>query len=147
MRIRPMVPADAGQVAELVTQLGYPSSPSQLARRFAVVAERPDHAVFVAVAPDGAVLGVIHARVADLLELDPSVAIESLVVDEGARGRGIGGSLVAEAEQWASARGIGAVWVRSNVTRVAAHRFYERRGYTRATTSFAFTKPLPSPEC
>lgn len=147
MRIRPMAPADAGQVAELVTQLGYPSSPSQLARRFALVADRPDHGVLVAVAPDGAVLGVIHLRVAGLLEMEPTAVIESLVIDERARGRGIGGQLVAAAEQWARARGVGAVWVRSNVTRVAAHRFYERLGYTRVTTSFAFTKPLPSSEC
>lgn len=94
MRVRPMIPADAGQVAELSTQLGYPSSPDQIAQRFAVVAERPDHGVFVAVAPAGPVFGVIHVRVADLLELDPIAVIESLVVDERSRGRGIGGYLV-----------------------------------------------------
>jgi GNAT superfamily N-acetyltransferase len=64
------------------------------------------------------------------------------VVDPHDRGGGIGGKLLETAEQWASAHGLAAVRVRSNIVRANAHLFYERRGYEVEKTSYTFIKHL-----
>ena len=50
-----------------------------------------------------------------------------MVVDETVRGSGIGRCLMERAEEWTRERGYNTVQLRSNVTRAAAHAFYERR--------------------
>ena len=52
-----------------------------------------------------------------------------LVVSAQARRRGIGRSLVNEAEQWARASGAGRVVIASGLARADAHGFYESLGY------------------
>jgi len=65
-----------------------------------------------------------------------------LVVTAAERGAGIGARLIAEAEAWARAQGVGSVRVRSNVTRERTHRFYLRAGYAITKTSYLFVKQL-----
>jgi GNAT superfamily N-acetyltransferase len=65
-----------------------------------------------------------------------------LVVDEGHRGRRIGRLLMETAEAWASARGCEALYVRSNVVRERAHRFYKEMGYDLIKQSCVFLKEL-----
>jgi GNAT superfamily N-acetyltransferase len=65
----------------------------------------------------------------------------AVVVDESARGQGIGRLLVAAAEEYFTERGCAMVEVTSNKKRLDAHRFYEQLGYT--GTSFRFAKSLP----
>jgi GNAT superfamily N-acetyltransferase len=50
--------------------------------------------------------------------------ISALVVDEGARGGGIGALLLAAAEQRAAALGCGQLELSSSLKREGAHRFY-----------------------
>jgi ribosomal protein S18 acetylase RimI-like enzyme len=52
--------------------------------------------------------------------------IEDVVVDEGARGRGIGGALLQEAVRLARAAGARTVDLTSRPSREAANRLYER---------------------
>ena len=54
----------------------------------------------------------------------------------------MGRRLVAEVETWAAGRGIRQMAVRSNVTRVESHPFYEQLGYTRTKTQHAYRKRL-----
>jgi GNAT superfamily N-acetyltransferase len=68
--------------------------------------------------------------------------IGGLVVGESHRGQGVGQLLMQQAEEWARARGCRAVYLRTNVIRTDAHRFYERLGYTRIKTQHAFRKNL-----
>lgn len=140
--IRRMTAQDAEGIAHLYTQLGYPSSVSQICARFAAIDGSDDHALFVAQAPDGRVVGTVHVHVPRLLENDPLAEVWGLVVDAAARGQGIGRELMAEAEAWATARSLRELRLRSNVVRTEAHRFYERLGYTNTKTQFTFTKTI-----
>jgi len=142
--IRPMVREDAPAVARLATQLGYPSSVDQIERRWGAL-RSSDSEALVAVGPDGDVLGWIHVFETRLLESDPVAEIGGLVVDERARGRGIGAMLVVGAEAWAAGREFSAVTVRSNVIRKEAHAFYQKLGYDAQKSQVKFRKILPSP--
>ncbi|HKW50770.1 MAG TPA: GNAT family N-acetyltransferase [Candidatus Eisenbacteria bacterium] len=133
---------DTAAVARLATQLGYPSTAAQIERRLHALEESPDARVLVAEAPDGAVLGWIHVFGRRMLESDPDAEIGGLVVDEAARGRGVGSALVASAEAWARERGYDIVSVRSNVIRAEAHEFYKSRGYQVLKSQYKLRKAL-----
>jgi ribosomal protein S18 acetylase RimI-like enzyme len=122
MRVREARLDDAGPLASLATQLGYPTTPDQAERR--------------------AIVGWIHVMGSVSLDSDPSAEIAGLVVDEVFRGSGIGARLVAEAEAWAEAGGYDLLRVRSNVKRVRARRFYERQGFELTKSQNNFVKSL-----
>jgi GNAT superfamily N-acetyltransferase len=66
--------------------------------------------------------------------------IAGLIVDESARGAGLGRDLVAAAGVWARARGCRVIRVRSNVVRERARAFYEREGFVVLKTQRVFEK-------
>jgi GNAT superfamily N-acetyltransferase len=142
MKVRTAAVSDADRLAELATQLGYPSTADDIRRRLPLV-EGGGHCLRVADL-DGRVAGWIHAVHVALLDSDAHVEIKALVVDEEARGRRIGEELVREVESWARARGCSTLRVRSNVLRERAHRFYERLGYEIQKTQRVFGKRLGS---
>jgi GNAT superfamily N-acetyltransferase len=84
----------------------------------------------------------VHVRAVPLLTREACAEIGGLVVDEFLRGRGIGGRLMAAAEEWSRHRGFSALRLRSNVIRDEAHAFYRRQGFGSSKTSLLFTKPL-----
>jgi GNAT superfamily N-acetyltransferase len=134
---------DVDRVADLLTQLGYPSTPQQIARRFTRVDGRDDQALLVA--DDGsAVVGWMHVGAHPYLESDDSAEILGLVVAEEQRSRGIGAALVSAAENWAIEHGYQVIRVRSRITRDRAHAFYERGGFERIKTQHCFQKVLRS---
>ena len=141
-RIRLMVSEDAPEVARLATQLGYPSTPEQITKRWEAIRGVSDAVALVATDPAGNVVGWIHVFATRMLESDPYAEIGGLVVDETARGLGIGATLVSAGEGWARERGYPAVRVRSNVTRTEAHEFYKRLGYEVQKSQFRFRKAL-----
>jgi GNAT superfamily N-acetyltransferase len=122
--------------------LGYPASPEEVQRRLAPILCDEQHALFVAVAPGGTVLGWLHGYVCHLVEVEAHVEIGGLVVDEDHRHRGIGRLLLEHLEEWAAQRGCSAMRLRSNVVREDAHRFYEEVGYRVVKTQLAFRKVL-----
>lgn len=146
MRIRSMRAGDAGEIAALCEQLGYPSTPAQVAHRFGLLAERPESAVFVAEdedeAADERIAGFVHVQGRLAVESDPRAEIAGLVVDAVRRGEGVGRALMEAAERWAADRGYDEVTLRSNVARERAHRFYQSLGYTITKSSHVFHKAL-----
>jgi GNAT superfamily N-acetyltransferase len=64
------------------------------------------------------------------------------VVAEAERGRGIGAALVAAAEEWAAARGCGALRVRCNVVRKRAHDFYRRERFREIKEQKVFERKI-----
>jgi hypothetical protein len=80
-RLRRASPRDAGPLAGLCSQLGYPSSPGALRHRLAGILPRDDHAVYIAETPDGQLAGFVHVYLRLLLEVDLHAAIGGLVVD------------------------------------------------------------------
>jgi len=87
---------DAGVLAALTTELGCPTGAERAARRLAALFESADDVVFVAVAPNGAVVDFVHAAARRLLVSDPFVEMEGLSVTAAA-------GLVAAVEAWTPA--------------------------------------------
>ena len=141
--VRAMRAGDAGDVARLTTQLGYPATAEQSARRMARLLDDPEQALYVAEDAAGSVVGWVHVRVLRLIELERVAQVAGIVVDEARRGAGVGRALMAEAERWAVAQGCEETLLYSNAVREEAHCFYERLGYRRAKTSYRFHKRLP----
>lgn len=141
MTVRPPRPGDDEAIARLAGQLGYASTALDVSRRLERLRGEGRAAVFVA-EEDGAVTGWMHVFGVHNVESDAFAEIGGLVVDESARGHGVGAALVAAAEEWAVQAGYPALRVRSNVVRAEAHRFYERRGFARLKTQAVFGKDL-----
>ena len=140
--VRQMRPEDAGAVAKLVTQLGYPSTEDEIRRRFDLIKDRWDARLFVAQHAGTAIVGWVHVQALYLLESDARAEIFGLVVAETARGTGVGRRLMEAAEEWALLRGLSVMGLRSNYLRTEAHAFYEHLGYKVIKTQNAFRKSL-----
>ena len=141
MNIREATAADAAALAALSTQLGYPAQPGEAELRLAALG--PEGAVLVAES-DGAVLGWIHVCGIRFFQSPPFAEVGGLVVDEAARGKGVGKLLLEAGARWAAERGYRKLRVRSNVVREDAHRFYEREGFRRVKTQAVFDRELRS---
>jgi GNAT superfamily N-acetyltransferase len=139
--IREARPQDCARIAELAGQLGYPSSPDEIAKRLDGMKGLQQHAVFVAQLGDE-IAGWLGAYVCRMVEADARAEISGLVVDERYRSQAIGPLLLARAEKWARKKGCCAIGLRSNVIRDRAHAFYERHGYKHIKTQKAFHKDL-----
>lgn len=134
--------ADVDRLTVLSAQLGYPASCEQVRQRLDPIQHSEDHGIYVAETAGGQVIGWVQVIVRQLLVVDRHAELGGLVVDAGHRGRGVGQLLMAEAEGWAQSKGCEAVYVRSNVVRKDAHRFYEGMGYEQIKTSCVFLKKL-----
>jgi GNAT superfamily N-acetyltransferase len=132
---------DAEQIALLCRQLGYPASERQIQQRLAPLLSENDQALYVAQRPGGPLLGWVHVYRCPLVHTDPEAQIGGLVVDEASRRSGAGQRLMRAAEHWAREHNCWAMYLRSNIIRKDAHRFYERIGYEIVTSS-VFRKRL-----
>ena len=133
---------DAEKLADLATQLGYPSSADEMTERLRRILPDPDHVVYVAEVRGAGARGFAHVYAGIALESGPRAELLGLVTDASLRSRGLGSLLVAQAERWAQAKGFATLCVRCNVVRADAHRFYERLGYECAKTQKYFRKSL-----
>lgn len=138
--------ADASQMARLAGDLGYLMSPKDMEQRLEGLLSDSRHSISVASDASGRLLGWMQVEHRTSLEGGERAEIMGLVVDPAARRHGIGRKLVAEAERWASARGLRELAVRSNAARDAAHPFYEELGYGRKKTQHVYVKAVePAP--
>ena len=143
--VREAALADVAEMVRLFRDLGYPLEPADLAKRLQLFAASGDGAL-VAVAPDTPVgqpgmLGLVTLHATPVLHrAGPVGRMTALVVDERARGRGVGRALVDASVRWARSRGCVLLEVTSNRRRSDAHAFYEHLGFERS--SYRFAKPL-----
>jgi GNAT superfamily N-acetyltransferase len=129
--VRLAAAGDFEAVTALLVELGRPEIGAEPAACRAVYERQladPDACHLVAEA-GGAVVGVctLHFR-PRLNHPSPEAWVPDLVVAERARGGGIGGALLAEAERRALARGCHALTLESGNWRTDAHRFYLAAG-------------------
>jgi ribosomal protein S18 acetylase RimI-like enzyme len=82
----------------------------------------------------GEVLGALSLTVY-LVPTGLRAIIEDVIVDEAARGQGIGEALMRGALQLAREKGAGSVTLTSNSRRTAANRLYQRLGFVRRETN------------
>jgi GNAT superfamily N-acetyltransferase len=138
--LRPAAVADAAAVADMMSELGYPTAAAPMEARLLRLLDHPDYHTMVAEA-DGRVVGLIGLGQGWFYEKDGSYArVLALVVEGARRGTGVGSALLRAGEAWALERGAGAVVLNSGEHRRDAHRFYERMGYE--GTGVRFVKRL-----
>jgi GNAT superfamily N-acetyltransferase len=133
--LRPAVDADAERIAAIFTDEGYPAGPSAIVARLARFGG-PESQVVVA-DRGGEVIGFMAFHALPRFEHDDVVVrILALVVDAGARERGLGHVLMAEAERFARERGAAFVEVTAGRHRPEARHLYESLGYDASVTAY-----------
>lgn len=136
LEIRSARSSDASIVADLLTELGFPSSEREVVERLKAMSE----AVLVAVR-DGHVIGVVTTNIMPVLHRPTSVGrLSALVVSKQERRSGAGRALVTAAEQLLQEQGCELIEVTSNLRLEEAHSFYRSLGYE--ATSLRFKKVL-----
>ena len=132
--------SDGEAIADLLGQLGYPTTPGEAEARLARLQEH-GHAIAIVAEVQGRVAGLVTAHSFPSIHDTPPVAwLTTLVVDAVHANRGVGRQLCAAAEEWAAQRGAVRISVSSGTHRDEAHAFYERIGYQR--TGLRLTKTI-----
>jgi GNAT superfamily N-acetyltransferase len=141
-RVRTPQPSDYERMADLAGQLGYQCRAEEIHQRLSHMQDPNQYGIFVAELDSGQVAGWIGVFVFRAVALDGFAEVSGLVVDENARGRGIGKVLLGAAEVWAQKAGCRDISVNCNVVRKRAHRFYTTNGYELIKTQRVFHKIL-----
>ncbi|MFT8243778.1 GNAT family N-acetyltransferase [Roseomonas sp. BN140053] len=131
--IRRATEADAPALVELVRQLGRQVTEAEV---LATLREGDSHPVLVA-EEAGQVLGVVAVHATRMLHrLRPDARITTLVVAEGARGRGLGRQLVDAAALLAERSGCNRLELTTGRDRREAQAFYRALGFTDSSIRF-----------
>lgn len=141
LTVRQAQQADAVDLARLVTQLGYPTSPAEMAERLETILRCPEYVTYVAVVSDQ-VVGMIGVYVGYAIEFTGVYGrLTGIVVEESFRGQGIGKVLMEKVEVWLQDQGAKMVILTSGKHRIETHGFYRALGYEE--TGLRFVKQLP----
>lgn len=139
IHVRRATPADAEAIARLLTQLGYPTAAPDVPRRVERLMAG-DRAVILLAERDSLVIGLATAHILCVLNRPRDVAwITALVVDEAARGSGVGRVLVEAVEGFARQSGCERLSVTTQAHRTDAHAFYLRVGLEETGRRFGKT--------
>jgi len=140
LTIRTATEEDADRLAALLTDEGYPAGPSDLARRVARFGTA-DSRVLVAEQAEE-VLGFVAFHLVPRFETeDWFVRILTVVVDPGARERGIAKALLADVERVGREEGVAFLEVTSGHHRPDARKLFESVGYDSTVTTYLRKRP------
>ena len=140
VRIRPTAEADVAAIAELLGQLGYPSSVEQVRARLAALAASGSNYVLVA-ETEGQVVGLAALQIGQQLEKDDRHGqLTALVTGQHVRRKGVAQALVRAVEELAREQRCELLFLRSNKRRSDAHAFYRAEGFRE--THLTFNKTL-----
>lgn len=135
--VREAEPRDVEAAAALFAQLGYPTDAATVRAWLPRISGSATDRLLVMTCADERVLALASIHVIPMVHYPaPMGRITALVVDEAARGHGIGAQLLAAAEAALWALGCGRIELTSRDTRSDAHRFYERHGYRTESRRF-----------
>ena len=128
--IRPAAVTDFAPIARLVSELGYPTSPSEMQRRLHAIFDDTDYDTLVACEGEQ-IVGFVGTRSGPLYEADGKYGqIMALAVADSHHRRGVGRMLMEAAESKLAECGARELVVTSGHHRAGAHAFYESCGYT-----------------
>jgi GNAT superfamily N-acetyltransferase len=134
--VREAAAADGRGLAALLEQLGYRSSVEAVCGRLERFTRETHSRVLVAEV-DGRLVGAASLSVIPLLERDGrKCRLSAIVVDEGARGAGVGRALVEAVEAEARERDCIHVELTTSERRTGAHAFYRALGYEEVSKRF-----------
>lgn len=126
--IRAAAPGDAEAIASLFTDEGYPAGSSDIVERLSRFSSAESRVLVAEL--DGTLLGFLALHAMPRFEHDDTIVrILALVVDAGARERGIGRSLMGEAESIGRELGAAFVEITAGHHRPEARHLYETLGY------------------
>jgi ribosomal protein S18 acetylase RimI-like enzyme len=133
--IRPASEADAETIAALFTDEGYPAGPSDIVERLTRFAS--DHSRVLVAEHEGELLGFIALHAMPRFEHDDRILrVLALVVDAGARERGVGRALMAEAERIGADLDAAFIEITAGHHRPEARRLYESLGYDATVAAY-----------
>lgn len=138
--IRDAKPDDAGDVAALLGDMGYPASPEEAVDHIRRFDDDPGSRLQLA-EDAGRVIGLVATHIVPRLDRDElSCRITDIVVGASYRRAGVGSALVAAVEREARDRGARRLDLSSGEWRTDAYAFYARMGFE--TQSRGFTRRL-----
>lgn len=137
MKIIRMQPKHLGEVTRLTHQLGYPSTLKSIQKRFKEMSKFKNRSLFVSM-KGSIVTGWIDLDIIHSVLHDARAEIRALVVNSSYRGQGIGKSLIKHTKRWARKNKLKGIFLRTNIQRKDAHRFYERENFARTKTSYKY---------
>jgi ribosomal protein S18 acetylase RimI-like enzyme len=130
-RVTEATPELVATIERLLPQLSEARTPPTLEELAQTVATET---LLVALSDDGEVLGTL-TLVSYRVSSGPKARIEDVIVDEAARGQGIGEALVREGLRHATELGVRTVELTSMPYRTSANRLYRRLGFVRKPTN------------
>jgi N-acetylglutamate synthase-like GNAT family acetyltransferase len=134
--LRRATEADAGPVALLLTELGYPSIEAGALDRLSRSLSSSTSCCLVAQAA-GEVVGLMCAELVPYFPTGTTICrVTALVVNSDRRSHGVGEILLAAAADFAREHHCSGLEVTSAERRVDAHRFYQRLGFSRTGLRF-----------
>ena len=135
LTIRPAAEDDAERLAALLTDEGYPAGPSDLEHRIRGFADTGSRVLVAEQA--GEVLGFIAFALVPRFETeDRFIRVVTLIVDPGARERGIAKSLLADVERVGREEGVAFLEVTAGHHRPDARHLFESVGYDATVTTY-----------
>ena len=140
--VRLVRPRDAGRMAELAGEMGYPATREEMVARVERLGGDPLKVAYVAEDDDGTVVGWVEARRRDLLLSEGSAEIVGLVVAADTRGRGWGRQLIETVAAWACDHGCHRLRIRTNIRREEARAIYTHLGFHEAKQQVVFDRDL-----
>lgn len=127
---------DADDVADLLSDLGYPCDRADASERIHAIIANDRQALIIA-RHEGVACGLIALDFMYYLPLNTTTCrITAMVVIPEAQGRGLGRQLLREAERRARVGGAARLEITSGSQRVDAHAFYRACGYSDGTVRF-----------
>jgi ribosomal protein S18 acetylase RimI-like enzyme len=133
--LRAATSADADGIASLFTDEGYPAGPSDIVGRLGRFGSA--HSRVIVAEHDGALIGFIAIHAMPRFEHDDRILrILALVVDAGARERGVGRTLMAEAERIGVELDAAFVEITAGHHRPEARKLYESLGYDASVAAY-----------
>lgn len=135
--IRPIQQKDFSQIPTFLETLGYPQSFHQMEETLETYSQSSDYTVLVAVQSDR-ILGFIALSSTRLFVSNKRKArIESLIVEESSRRKGIGKLLMTAAEEWCRSKNCDFLELTSGMRRAkdGSHDFYKSLGYKNEGTT------------
>ncbi|ALE92603.1 GNAT family acetyltransferase [Arthrobacter alpinus] len=144
--LRRALGSDVGPIVELIArdqlraavESGAPEHRAPYLAAFHVIDADPAQLLCVVDSADGAMVATMQLTFIPGLARGGALRlqIEAVRVDEGLRGNGLGSAMISWAVGEGRQRGAALVQLTSDKSRVEAHRFYERLGFTPSHAGF-----------
>ena len=138
--IRPLLPVDLPDAADLLVLLNPETPAAVIAERLATLLADHSHYQLIGAFTAGKLVGVAGAWIATKIWCGRYLEIDNLVVDPNQRSAGIGSLLVQHLESLAQERDCKIIVLDSYTANRPSHRLYHRLGFE--IRGFHFVKPL-----